>query len=188
MGIGEPLLNLDNLISAIELLVDPTAANMAARRITISTAGVVPAINRLAAYKRQINLGISLHSAVDKIRTALVPLNKKYNLETLISAVKNYINKTGRMVTFEYVLIKDVNNTTQDALKLSHILKNLFCKVNIIPYNPTEGASFKTVSSKDIKNFSGMLLKNKIKILERQRKGVDINSGCGQLKPSFFEV
>lgn len=186
MGIGEPLSNYANLIGAIDILTDKATANMAARRLTVSTAGVVPAIDKLAAHKKQIKLSISLHSAFDRKRTLFVPLNKKYNIKALISAVKRYIAQTGRMVTFEYVIIKGINDTAEDALGLARILKGISCKINIIPYNPTENVNFKTPSYRDIKAFTDLLLKNKIRAIQRYRKGVDINSGCGQLKSAVF--
>lgn len=186
MGIGEPLLNYSNLIGAIEILTDKAAANMAARRLTVSTAGVVPAIDKLAAYKKHIRLSISLHSAFDRKRNSLVPLNKKYNIKALISAVKRYIAQTGRMVTFEYVIIKGINDAAEDALGLARLLKGIPCKINIIPYNPTENINFRTPSYRDIKAFTDLLLKNKIRAMQRQRKGIDINSGCGQLKSAVL--
>jgi 23S rRNA (adenine2503-C2)-methyltransferase len=186
MGIGEPLLNYDNLISAIDLLTDPTTVNLAARHITISTAGVVPAIDRLAGYKKQIELSVSLHSAFDKKRDILVPLNKKYSLTQLIPAVKGFIAKTKRQVTFEYVLLKGFNDGKEDAAELTKILKGIHCKINLIPYNPAGNAGFRSPTDSDIKKFINLLKKNRINVIQRQKKGVDINSGCGQLKASFL--
>jgi len=185
MGIGEPLFNYDNLLAAIEIFVGPETADISARRITISTAGIVPAIEKLSDYKKQVNLSISLHSGFDKKRNLLVPINKKYNIKTLVDAVRKYIEKTGRMVTFEYVLIKGLNDTVDDAVEAAKILKGLHCKVNLIPYNPINSLDFKTSSNKDIKCFTDILAKNKIKVLQRYRKGVDIDSGCGQLKAKW---
>lgn len=182
MGIGEPLFNFDNLISAIDLLTSPDAAGLSSRRITVSTAGVAPGIERLAGYKKQIELSVSLHSALDEKRNRLVPLNKKYNIKSVISSVKNFIAITGRMVTFEYALIKGVNDTKEDILALARILKGLNCKINLIPYNPVHGVDFKTPTPAEVKNFTGALIKNHIKAIPRLRKGQDINSGCGQLK------
>ena len=186
MGIGEPLFNYDNLVSAIDLLTDPIAADLPARRITISTSGVVPAIDKLALYKKQIELSISLHSAFDKKRDALVPLNEKYSLKQLIPAVKRFISKTKRQITFEYVLLKGFNDTKEDAAELARVLKGLHCKINLIPYNPAEGADFKPPTDRDVNKFTDLLAKNKIRVIRRQKKGVDINSGCGQLKASYL--
>jgi len=182
MGIGEPLLNFENLISAIDLLTSPYAANIGSRRITVSTSGIIPGIKKLADYKKQINLSVSLHSAFDDKRNTLVPVNKKYNIKALMDAVKDYISKTRRHVTFEYVLISGLNDSSEDADALSGILKGISCKVNLIPYNRIEGADFKTSASRDVKKFADRLLKNKINAVRRRRKGFDINSGCGQLK------
>jgi len=186
MGIGEPLLNFDNLKNAINLFTDPDAGGIGARRITVSTAGVAPAIEKLADYKKQVNLSVSLHSAFDKNRNLLVPLNKKYNIEALLAAVKNYISKTKRLVTFEYVLIKGVNDAEVDAVGLGRILKNINCKVNLIPYNKIEGLDYKAPSSVEVESFRKILIKNRINVVRRQRKGFDINSGCGQLKAGFL--
>jgi hypothetical protein len=161
---------------------------MSPRRITVSTAGVVPAINRLADYKKQINLSVSLHSAFDKKRSALVSLNRKYNIKTLIRAVNRYIAKTGRMATFEYVLMQDVNDSPEDARQLGSILRAMNCKVNLIPYNPVRGIAFKAPTEQKARNFMKLLSRNNVKVIPRQRKGCDINSGCGQLKASFVSL
>jgi 23S rRNA (adenine2503-C2)-methyltransferase len=185
MGIGEPFLNYNNLIGAIDILTHSAAANIASRHITISTAGVIPSIKRLAGYKKQIKLSISLHSAIDKKRSVLVPLNKKYNINSLIEAAKYYIGKTGKLITFEYVLIKGINDTQEDIKRLAGVLKGVACKVNVIPYNKIEGLEFEATPHKDVKYFINTLLKNDIKVTGRLRKGHDINSGCGQLKALF---
>lgn len=185
MGIGEPLMNYDNLISAVGLLTDPDGANIGSRRITVSTSGVIPAIEKLAAYKKQIRLSISLHSALDEKRDLLVPLNKKYNIESLFKAIRAYIKATNRPVTFEYVLIKGLNDTKEDIAGLTRVLKGLRCNLNLIPYNPVEGLKFRTPSNSDVNIFARSLIKNKIKTITRHKKGFDINSGCGQLKASW---
>lgn len=186
MGIGEPLLNYDNLMSSIDLLTDPSGANIGARHITVSTSGVVPGIEKLADYKKQIRLSVSLHSAFDEKRDALAPINRKYRLNALIKAIKGYIAKTSRPVTFEYVLIKGLNDTKEDVSGLVKLLKGIDCKINLIPYNRIEGLDFKQPSASDVGKFAGNLVKNRIKVIRRQRKGFDINSGCGQLKASWI--
>ena len=125
---------------------------------------------------------MSLHSALDEKRNKLVSLNKKYNVKSVISAVKDFIARTGRMVTFEYVLIKGVNDTKEDIAACARILKGLNCKINLIPYNPVDGLDFKTPSGAEVKRFTEALIKNHIKVIPRLPKGQDINSGCGQLK------
>jgi len=186
MGIGEPLLNYDNVISAIEILTDPELSGIAARRITISTVGITNAIDKLAEYKKQINLSISLHSAINEKRNFLVPVNKKYNINALMSSVKRYIAKTNRVVTFEYALIKGLNDTAEDVLSLSRILKGKFFKVNIIPLNPVSGVKLKAPSEDEVIAFEKLLASNKVKVTRRRRKGFDINLGCGQLKAKFI--
>jgi len=186
MGIGEPLLNYKNLIAAIDALTDPDGANIGSRRITVSTSGVAPMILKLAEYKKQIRLSISLHSAFDKKRDILVPLNKKYNIAALFKTIREYIEISNRPVTFEYVLIKGLNDAPDDIKALAGLLKGLRCSVNLIPYNPVEGLKFKPSSAEEVEKFADTLVKNKVKAITRRRKGFDINSGCGQLKAKWI--
>jgi len=185
MGIGEPLLNYDNLMSAIGLLTDSSCANIGARHITVSTSGVVPGIERLSDYKKQIRLSVSLHSAFDEKRDVLAPINRKYRLNALIKVIKGYITKTSKPVTFEYVLIKGLNDKKEDVSGLVKLLKGIDCKINLIPYNRIEGLGFKQPNGSDVEEFAEGLVKNRIKVIRRQRKGFDINSGCGQLKANW---
>jgi 23S rRNA (adenine2503-C2)-methyltransferase len=153
MGIGEPLDNYDNVLKAIRILNDDDAFKIGARKITVSTCGVIPGLERLSNEKLQIELSVSLHSADDSIRSKLVPVNKIYPVKDLISVCKKYIKKTKRMVTFEYVLIKDVNCSKDDAIKLAGLLKGMMCKVNTISYNQIKAKGYQAPSSDDVKDF-----------------------------------
>ncbi|MBA4380087.1 MAG: 23S rRNA (adenine(2503)-C(2))-methyltransferase RlmN, partial [Anaerolinea sp.] len=137
MGMGEPFHNYDNTMAAIDRLNDPEGYNFGARRFTISTVGLVPAILRFAEEKRQVNLAISLHAADDKLRASMLPVNRKYPLDEVLSACRDYVAATGRRVTFEWALIRGVNDTPEQACLLADKLKGLLCHVNVIPLNPT---------------------------------------------------
>ncbi|HTZ11375.1 MAG TPA: 23S rRNA (adenine(2503)-C(2))-methyltransferase RlmN [Candidatus Margulisiibacteriota bacterium] len=182
MGTGEPLDNYDNLIKAIRVINSPEAFNIGARRITISTAGVIPGIKKLSAEGLQVELSVSLHAADEATRSKLMPINKKYPLKELINACAEYIDKTNRQVTFEYILIKGVNSDLQKALKLSKILAGLNCKVNLIPFNPIEGLQVETVNKLEAILFRDYLAKHGINVTMRRERGRDINAACGQLR------
>lgn len=188
MGIGEPMDNYDNVMNAIKIFNSRNAFNIGARRITLSTCGIVPGIKRLEREGLQIELSVSLHSADDKIRSRLLPINKKYPLSNLIGACKDYTRITNRVITFEYVLIKGVNSSKDDALKLARLLKPLKCKINTILYNPhTKGfgaGAYHPPSAFEAKLFVDILKKNGINATNRKSKGEDIDAGCGQLRIS----
>jgi 23S rRNA (adenine2503-C2)-methyltransferase len=184
MGIGEPLDNYDNVLKAIRILNDPDAFKIGARRITVSTCGVVPAIERLAGEKLQIELSVSLHSADDGIRSRLIPINKKYPLKELMAACKDYTKKTNRIITFEYVLIKGVNCSSSDASKLAALLRGLQCKVNTISYNQARAKGYEAPDPGEVKDFMRALKDKHVDALHRKSKGEDIDAGCGQLRIS----
>ena len=182
MGIGEPLDNYDNVLRAIRRINSPHTFNIGARRITLSTSGVIPAIKKLSGEGLQIELSVSLHAADDKIRSRLMPINKIYPLKDLIAACRGYISKTDRQITFEYVLIKDINSGLQDALKLSKILKGLNCKVNLIPCNAIKELKVRPPEKSEILLFRDYLLKSGINVTLRRPRGEDIEAACGQLR------
>ena len=184
MGIGEGLDNYDNLMKAVRVFNDKDAFNIGARRITISTCGIIPGIEKLKKEGLQVELAVSLHSADDKIRSMLIPINKKYPLKDLIAACKDYIEATNRAVTFEYVLIKDVNSSKADAVQLVKLLKGLKCKVNTICYNQIKAKGYNSPSRADAKAFVEILRDNGINTMNRKSKGEDIDAGCGQLRIS----
>ena len=181
MGMGEPFHNYNNTMAAIDRLNDPSGYNFGARRITISTSGLVPAIRQFSQEKRQVNLAVSLHATEDNLRGSMMPVNKKYNVEELIQACREYVDATGRRITFEWALIHGVNDTPQEAKKLATLLKGLLCHVNAIPLNPTTGYAGKATTHERANLFKQILEQNGIPCTIRIRRGVDIQAGCGQL-------
>lgn len=181
MGMGEPFHNYDAVMSAVDLLNDPQALNLGARRITISTVGLAPEILRFAQEKRQVNLAISLHAANDELRASLLPIDRKYPLYELMQACREYINLTHRRLTFEWALIQDVNDQDNDAYELAKLLKGMICHVNVIQLNPTKKYQGKTPSRERALAFQAILSESGIPCTIRLRRGIDIHAGCGQL-------
>ncbi len=182
MGIGEPLDNFDNIMKAIDIINSDKGLMIASRRITISTCGIIPKIKKLADDSRQIELSVSLHSPDDRVRSLLMPVNKKYPLSDLISACREYIKKKQRQVTFEYLLIKDITCTPTAAKKLGRILKGMLCKINLINYNMIKGCNFLPASRKDINVFKEELKRYNLHFTFRRPRGRDIFAACGQLR------
>jgi 23S rRNA (adenine2503-C2)-methyltransferase len=188
MGTGEPLDNYENVLAAIRLINSPLAFNIGARRITISTCGVVPGIKRLQAEDLQIELSISLHSAVDKIRSQLMPVNNKYPLAALIKCCQEYIARTNRQITFEYVLIKGVNADLTAAQALVNLLKDLrLAKVNLIPANCVAEAKIQSPDEAGVVVFKNHLYKAGLNVTLRRERGQDIDAACGQLRLKYEE-
>ncbi|HBQ27120.1 MAG TPA: 23S rRNA (adenine(2503)-C(2))-methyltransferase RlmN [Syntrophomonas sp.] len=185
MGMGEPMLNYDQVIKSIYSLNDPKGINIGQRHITISTSGDVRGINRLAQENLQVTLAISLHACSNELRDRLIPLNRKYPLEELIKSIKQYIRLTNRRVTFEYLLLDGVNNRKEDAEKLITMLKPLLANVNLIPYNEVEGLEFKQPSPQQVNEFYHYLLQAGVNVTLREEKGADIEAACGQLRAGY---
>lgn len=185
MGMGEPMLNYDQVIKSIYTLNDPKGINIGQRHITISTSGDVKGINRLAEENLQVTLAISLHACSNELRDRLIPLNRKYPLEELIKSIKQYIRLTNRRVTFEYLLLDGVNNRKEDADKLITLLKPLLANVNLIPYNEVEGLEFKQPSPQQVNEFYHYLLQAGVNVTLREEKGADIEAACGQLRAGY---
>jgi 23S rRNA (adenine2503-C2)-methyltransferase len=181
MGMGEPFHNYDNTLSAIDRLNDPQGYNFGARRFTISTVGLVPAIRRFAAEKRQVNLAISLHAADDALRLSMLPVDKRYPIDELLQACQEYIAATGRRITFEWALVNGVNDTPEQAHLLASKLKGMLCHVNVIPLNPTRKYSGKATTRQRAEAFRAEMERNGIPCSVRIRRGIDIQAGCGQL-------
>ncbi len=181
MGMGEPFHNYDNTMATIDRLNDPQGFNFGARRMTISTVGLVPQIKRFADEKRQVNLAISLHAADDEERLAIMPVNRRYRIDEILEACRYYIEKTHRRVTFEWALINGVNDTPEVAMKLAARLRGLLCHVNTIPLNPTKGYSGEATSRQRAERFKETLEQAGVPCTIRMRRGIDINAGCGQL-------
>lgn len=185
MGMGEPMLNYDQVIKSIYTLNDPKGINIGQRHITISTSGDVRGINRLAQENLQVTLAVSLHACSNELRDRLIPLNRKYPLEELIESIKQYIRLTNRRVTFEYLLLDGVNNHKEDAEKLATLLKPLLANVNLIPYNEVVGLEFKQPSPQQVNEFYYYLLQAGVNVTLREEKGADIEAACGQLRAGY---
>jgi 23S rRNA (adenine2503-C2)-methyltransferase len=181
MGMGEPFHNYENVMTAIDRLNDSAGYNFGARRFTISTVGLVPAIRRFADEKRQVNLAISLHATDDKSRSEIMPVNKRYKIAEVLEACEYYVAKTSRRVSFEWALIQGVNDTPEVAKKLAALLRGLMCHVNAIPLNPTAGYVGESTSRDRALLFKETLEQAGIPCTIRMRRGVDIQAGCGQL-------
>lgn len=181
MGMGEPFHNYEATMEAIDQLNDPKGFNLGARRFTISAVGMIPMIQRFAQEKRQVNLAISLHAAEDELRASMLPINKKYPLDELIEACRNYVAQTSRRITFEWALIEGVNDTPVQAEKLVALLDGLLCHVNIIPLNPTTGYDGQKSPPDRVADFKDILDRHGISCTVRLRRGIEIQAGCGQL-------
>lgn len=180
MGQGEPLLNLDNVLKALEIFNNDF--QIGARRITISTSGIIPGINRLADMDLQSTLAISLHAPNHKLRAEIMPIENKYPLDELKKALLNYVEKTGRRITIEYILIHNFNDTFEVAKELAHWLKDLKCNINLIPYNSVIENDYKKPSGGDIMKFKYLLEHSGKKVTVRLERGADIDAACGQLR------
>lgn len=181
MGMGEPLDNYENVTKAILIMNDSKAMGIGSRRITVSTCGIIPGIEQLSQLGLKINLSVSLHAPNDKSRSELMPINRRYPLASLIKACADFIDKTGRMITLEYVLIRGRNDSPDDADGLAEIAKLLNAKVNLIPYSEIPGQKFQPPKKEDIEMFMNRLRDRLVKVTLRQSKGKDIQASCGQL-------
>jgi 23S rRNA (adenine2503-C2)-methyltransferase len=182
MGMGEPLANLDNVLAALGWASRQEGLGISPRRITISTVGLPPAIDRLARLDCRYNLAISLHAPDDKLRNRLVPVNSKIGIDALMDAAQRYFDVSGRRLTFEYVLLAGVNDTTGHARSLARLLTGRCQLLNVIPYNPVAGLEWQTPSPAVVREFRQVLEQAGIAIRFRQRKGDRINAACGQLR------
>lgn len=182
MGIGEPFDNYDNIINFIKIINDAKGLAIGARHITVSTCGLVPKIKDFSNLNLQVNLAISLHGATDEVRNELMPVNKVYSLDVLIPTLKEYIHKTNRRVTIEYVMLNMVNDRESDALNLVSLLKGMNIYVNLIPYNETSHIEFIKSSKDRINAFYQILKKNNINVTVRREFGGNIKAACGQLR------
>ncbi|ALM53665.1 23S rRNA (adenine(2503)-C(2))-methyltransferase RlmN [Halomonas huangheensis] len=182
MGMGEPLLNYDNVLPAMKLMLDDSAYGLSKRRVTLSTSGVVPMIDRLGD-DLDVSLAISLHAANDELRNELVPLNRKYNIRTLLDSCQRYLQKCGdaRLVTIEYTVIKGINDQQEHARQLAELLKELPCKINLIPFNPFPHSGYEKPSRNQVVRFQTWLYELGHTAPIRSTRGDDIDAACGQL-------
>ncbi|MGY5452886.1 bifunctional tRNA (adenosine(37)-C2)-methyltransferase TrmG/ribosomal RNA large subunit methyltransferase RlmN [Agarivorans sp. MS3-6] len=183
MGMGEPLLNLNNLVPALELMLDDNGYGLSKRRVTVSTSGVVPALDKLGD-QIDVALAISLHASNDKLRSEIMPINDKYNIESFLAAVKRYIDKSNAnrgKVTVEYVLLNGVNDSMEQAHELAEVLRDTPCKINLIPFNPYPGSPFTKPSNSRVDRFCKVLMEYGSTVVVRKTRGDDIDAACGQL-------
>jgi len=188
MGMGEPLHNYDNTLAAVDRLTDATGFNLGARKITISTVGLIPAIRRYADEQRQTPLAVSLHAATDEERGRLLPVNRRWPLAELMEACRYYVAKTGRRMTFEWALIAGENDTAEQAHKLGELLRGMLGHVNLIPLNPIPGSLYQPTSDEDTERFAQILRDGGVPATVRLRRGIEINAGCGQLRRSVTKA
>ena len=185
MGMGEPLSNFNNVIKAIEILKHPLGPAIGARRITLSTAGLVPGIRKLGECGLNINLAISLNASTDEQRNLIMPINKKYPLKKLLDACREFPLRKGRMLSFEYVLLEGINDSPEDAIKVVKLLKGMCCKINLIPFNEFPGAPYKRPSEESVLKFQEILTNHNYTVFIRKSRGRDILAACGQLRENI---
>ena len=182
MGMGEPLDNYDNVIKSIKTMISPHGLKIPAKRITLSTSGLIPEIKKLARENLKINLAISLNASDNETRDEIMLLNKKYPIEELLKTLKEYPLPPNRRITFEYVMIKKLNDSIEDAKKLSNMLKGIKCKINLIPFNSFEGVDYEAPDYKNVEDFRNILISQHYTTIIRKSKGADISAACGQLR------
>ena len=212
MGMGEPLDNYDAVIKSVKTMISPHGLKIPAKRITLSTSGLIPEIKKLAKENLKINLAISLNASDNDTRDKIMPVNKKYPIEELLKALKEYPLPPNRRITFEYVMIKGLNDSIEDAKRLSNILKNIKCKINLIPLNPPfttspsppseggekgevkggkggifEGSDFEAPDYKNVEEFQNLLISRHYTVIIRKSRGADIYAACGQLRGKWLE-
>ena len=187
MGIGEPFDNYENVIKFIDIINTPKGIALGSRHITVSTCGIIPKIKEFIKDGKQVNLAISLHASNDKLRNQLMPISKVYKLDDLMKTIKEYIKQTNRRVTFEYILLKGINDRYENAVELAKLLKGMNCYVNLIPYNETSHIEFKKSDQNTILKFYDTLKKNNIGVTIRREFGKKVSAACGQLRANYKE-
>ena len=182
MGMGESLANLDNLVAALDRLCSPEGLGLSQRRVTISTVGLPEKMRKLAALDRQYHLAVSLHASTEELRNELVPVNEKVGLTAVMEAADEYFRRSGRQVTFEYVLLKGINDRLVDAVALASLLESRIAHVNLIPYNPVAGLPFERPLPEAVDRFVRTLRARRVSVSVRKTKGREIDAACGQLR------
>jgi len=181
MGMGEPMLNYDNVMVAIEMLTNSLGLMVGAKRITVSTVGIIPGIRRLAASGSKVNLAVSLNAASDNLRRELMPVTKAYPLNKLMAAVREWTSVRTRRVTFEYIIFRGLNDSREDALELADLVKGIPCKINLLAYNPIGGTGLERPEDEDVDRFARILYPRTPAVTVRKSRGGDIAAACGQL-------
>ncbi|MCI6108382.1 MAG: 23S rRNA (adenine(2503)-C(2))-methyltransferase RlmN [Candidatus Faecimonas sp.] len=188
MGIGEPFDNYDNLLRFFQIINHPKGLAIGARHITVSTCGIVPKILEFSHFPLQINLAISLHAPNDKLRNQIMPINRAYPLKELLPALEEYLKRTNRRITFEYIMLAGINDTDECAKELVKLVGHLNCYINLIPYNETNNLEFKRSSTVQIMRFYDILKKNRLNVTIRREFGSKISAACGQLRSKKEEI
>ena len=188
MGIGEPFDNYDNLIRFFKIINHPKGLAIGARHITVSTCGIVPKILEFSDFPLQINLAVSLHAPNNEIRNQIMPINKVYPIEEVMKALKVYLIKTNRRLTFEYIMLKDINDSNRCAEELAKLVRGMNCYINLIPYNETNNLDFKRTNTVQIMQFYDILKKNNVNVTIRREFGGNISAACGQLRSKKEEL
>ena len=188
MGIGEPFDNYDNLIKFFNIINHPKGLAIGSRHITVSTCGIVPKIFEFSDFPLQVNLALSLHAPNNQIRDMIMPINKAYPIEKVMDALKVYFNKTNRRITFEYILLKDINDSDECARELAKLVKDMNCYINLIPYNETHNIEYKRTNTIQIMRFYDILKRENINVTIRKEFGGNISAACGQLRSMKEDV
>ncbi len=182
MGMGEPLANFEEVLHALKIVTSEKGLDFSSRRVTVSTDGLVPEIGRLGKSGVKVNLAVSLNATTDEVRDRIMPVNLRYPIKELLAACKRFPLEPRRRITFEYVMLKDVNDSREDAERLARLLRGIQCKVNLIPFNPFPGSAFKRPEDAAVRRFQKVLLDNRYIAPIRESRGRDINAACGQLR------
>jgi 23S rRNA (adenine2503-C2)-methyltransferase len=182
MGMGEPLANFDNVVRALKVITSEIGLEISPRRVTVSTDGLVPEIEKLGASGLRVNLAVSLNATTDEVRSQIMPVNRRYPIKELIAATKRFPLEPRRRITFEYVMLKNVNDSPEDALRLAQLLRGIKCKVNLIPFNPFSGSEFGRPDDVVVHRFKKILGDHNYTALVRESRGRDISAACGQLR------
>lgn len=182
MGMGEPLDNYDNVLAFLSIISCPEGVNIGMRNISLSTCGIVPQIDRLAQLKLQLTLSVSLHAPNNEKRSKMMPVNDAYPVEELIAACRRYTKTTGRRISFEYSMVRGVNDSEADAKQLAGLIKGMGAHVNLIPINPVDGSPYSATDAQNVKRFQGLLTELGVNATVRRRLGSDISAACGQLR------
>ena len=188
MGMGEPLHNLDNVIPAIQIMIDGNGLQLSNRRVTVSTCGLVPEMERLGREIPNVNLAVSLNATTDELRDRIMPVNRRYPLKELLQACREFPLPGRRKVTFEYVMLGGVNDTLEDAKRLLRLISDIPNKVNLIPFNEHEGCDFKAPTRAAIDAFHKYLIDRHVTVITRDSRGGDISAACGQLKGGWRRI
>ena len=188
MGMGEPLDNYEELVKALRIMVSPHAMKISNRKVTLSTSGLVDKIKRFEKEEIHVNLAISLNATENSTRSEIMPINKKHTIEELMETLRTYPLKATRRLTFEYVMLKDINDTHEDAVRLGKLMHGIRCKINLIPFNSFDRSDFQTPLESSIKEFQDYLLARNFSVFVRKNRGTDILGACGQLAAESFSA